>query len=181
MKMPFELTPSRSGAGADQIYLEVAAVVITFLLAGRYFEARAKRNAGAALRALGELGAKDVSRLDARRQRAAVPDRPSCSVGDLFVVRPGEKVATDGVVVEGRSAVDQSLLTGESVAGRGRRRRRGRRRDRQRRRRLVVEATRVGADTALAQIAQLVEQRAVRARRPCSGSPTASPPSSSRS
>ncbi len=155
MRMPFELTPSRNGAGG-QIYLEVASVVIAFLLAGRYFEARAKRNAGAALRALGELGAKDVSRLAADGSEQLVPIA-ELHVGDRFVVRPGEKIATDGVVVAGTSSVDRSLLTGESlpvevgegdaVAGAtvnvgGR---------------LVVEATRVGADTALAQIAQLVE------------------------
>jgi Cu+-exporting ATPase len=154
MKMPFELVPSRT-AGTGQIYLEVAAVVITFLLAGRYFEARAKRTAGAALRALVELGAKDASILDPDGTERRVPiDR--VQVGDLFVVRPGEKVATDGVVIEGSSAVDQSLLTGESVpvevapgepvAGAtvnvgGR---------------IVVRAERIGADTALAQIAQLV-------------------------
>jgi Cu+-exporting ATPase len=154
MKMPFELTPSRAGSG-DQIYLEVAAVVITFLLAGRYFEARAKRHAGEALRALGELGAKDAAVLAADGTERRVPVA-QLAAGDRFVVRPGEKIATDGVVVEGRSAVDQSLLTGESipvevapgdeVAGAavnvgGR---------------LVVDATRVGADTALAQIAKLV-------------------------
>jgi Cu+-exporting ATPase len=155
MRMPFELTPSRNGAGG-QIYLEVASVVIAFLLAGRYFEARAKRNAGAALRALGELGAKDVSRLAEDGSEQLVPVA-ELHVGDRFVVRPGEKIATDGVVVAGTSSVDRSLLTGESlpvevgeggaVAGAtvnvgGR---------------LVVEATRVGVDTALAQIAQLVE------------------------
>ena len=154
MKMTFELVPSRT-AGTDQIYLEVAAVVVTFLLAGRYFEARAKRRAGAALRALVELGAKDASILDPDGSERRVPI-DQLQTGDLFVVRPGEKVATDGVVVEGRSAVDQSLLTGESVpveiapgdqvAGAtvnvgGR---------------LVVRAERVGADTALAQIARLV-------------------------
>jgi Cu+-exporting ATPase len=156
MKMPFELTPTRNGS-ADQIYLEVAAVVVTFLLAGRYFEGRAKRRAGAALRALAELGAKDASLLHPDGTETRVPI-DELRVGDRFVVRPGEKVATDGVVVEGHSAVDQSLLTGESVpvevgegdtvAGAavnvgGR---------------LVVEAQRVGADTALAQIALLVAQ-----------------------
>jgi len=154
MKMPFRLVAER-GASADQIYLEVASVVVTFLLAGRYFEARAKRRAGTALRALAELGAKEASLLEPDGSERAVPiDR--LAVGDLFVVRPGEKVATDGVVVEGRSAVDRSLLTGESVpvevgegdpvagatvnAGG----------------RLVVRAERVGVDTALAQIARLV-------------------------
>jgi Cu+-exporting ATPase len=156
MKMPFELVTER-GAGADEIYLEVAAVVTTFILAGRYFEARAKRRAGAALEALLDLGAKDVALLDADggERRVAVEE---LSVGDRFVVRPGEKVATDGVVESGSSAVDQSLVTGESVpvevgpgeevvgatinvGGR-----------------LVVRATCVGEDTALAQIARLVTE-----------------------
>jgi P-type Cu+ transporter len=154
MKMPFELVTER-GAGADEIYLEVAAVVTTFILAGRYFEARAKRRAGAALEALLDLGARDVALLDAdgNERRAPVSE---LAVGDRFVVRPGEKVATDGVVESGSSAVDQSLVTGESVpvevgpgeevvgatinvGGR-----------------LVVRATRIGEDTALAQIARLV-------------------------
>src|SRR4051794_15379491 len=154
MKMPFELTPTRSGS-TGQIYLEVAAVVVTFQLAGRYFEARAKRRAGSALRALVELGAKEAAILDSNGSERRVPIEELVP-GDLFVVRPGEKVATDGVVVEGHSAVDQSLLTGEStpvevgvgdtVAGAtvnvgGR---------------VVVRAERVGAETALAQIAQLV-------------------------
>ena len=153
MKMPFELTVDR-GSGADEIYLEVAAAVTTFLLAGRYFEARAKRRSGAALKALLELGAKDVVVLrDGREQRIAVEE---LVVGDRFVARPGEKIATDGVVEEGSSAIDASLLTGESVpvevgpgdpvtgatlnAGG----------------RLVVRATRIGADTQLAQIGRLV-------------------------
>jgi Cu+-exporting ATPase len=150
MKMPFDLIPEQ-GEGANHIYLETAAVVTTFILAGRYFEARAKRRARAALKALLELGAKQVELVDGR----VVPVE-QLQVGDDFLVRPGEKIATDGVVVEGRSAVDQSLLTGESVpvevepgddvvgatvnAGG----------------RLVVRASRVGADTALAQIAKLV-------------------------
>ena len=156
LKMPFRLTPSRGGS-TDQIYLEVAAVVVTFLIAGRYLEARAKTRAGAALRALGELGAKEATLVDATGGERRIPiDR--LQVGDLFVVRPGEKVATDGVVVEGRSAVDRSLLTGESVpvevgvgdavvgatvnvGGR-----------------LVVRAERVGAETALAQIGRLVSE-----------------------
>ncbi len=156
MTMSFQLLPDRGGGG-DEIYLETAAVVTTFILAGRYFEARAKRRAGAALRALLELGAKQVSVLDddGRERRIAVE---GLAVGDRFVVRPGEKVATDGVVEEGRSAIDQSLLTGESVpvekgpgdevagatvnAGG----------------RLVVRAARVGSDTALAQIARLVSE-----------------------
>jgi P-type Cu+ transporter len=154
MKMPFRLTPTRSGS-TDQIYLEVASVVVTFLLAGRYFEARAKRSAGSALRALVELGAKEAAILAGDGSERRVPIEQLVP-GDRFVVRPGEKVATDGVVVEGRSAIDQSLLTGESVpvevavgdtvAGAtvnvgGR---------------IVVRAERVGAETALAQIAQLV-------------------------
>ncbi|HET6550538.1 MAG TPA: cation transporter, partial [Solirubrobacter sp.] len=109
MRMPFDIVPS-SGGGANEIYLETAAIVTTFILAGRYFEARAKRRAGAALKALLELGAKDVELLDGRR----VPVE-ELQVGERFVVRPGEKVASDGVVEEGRSAVDMSLLTGESV------------------------------------------------------------------
>ena len=154
MRMDFELIPE-AGAGADAIYLEVATAVTVFILAGRYFEARAKRQAGAALTALLELGAKDVNVLDesGAERRVSIEQ---LQVGDRFVVRPGEKVATDGVVVEGISAVDQSLLTGESapvekrpgddlagasVNAGGR---------------LVVRATRVGADTALAQIARLV-------------------------
>ncbi len=153
MTMEFQLTIQR-GSGADEIYLEVAAAVTTFILAGRYFEARAKRRTGAALHALLDLGAKDVVVLrDGVEERIAI-DR--LEVGDRFVVRPGEKIATDGVVVEGTSAIDASLLTGESVpvevvvdspvtgatinAGG----------------RLVIRATRVGADTQLAQMARLV-------------------------
>ena len=153
MQMAFDLVPRRGG-GAHEIYLETAAVVVVLILAGRWFEARAKRRSGAALQALLELGAKDVAVLRGGEEvRIAVDE---LAVGDRFVVRPGEKVATDGRVVEGRSAVDTSLLTGEPVpvdvgpgdavvgatvntSGR-----------------LVVEATRVGADTALARIAQLV-------------------------
>jgi P-type Cu+ transporter len=156
MEMQFELIPEQGG-GADEIYLEVAAVVTTFILTGRYFEARAKRRAGAAITALLELGAKDVARLDDDGTERRVPVE-ELEPGDRFVVRPGEKVATDGVVEDGRSAVDMSMLTGESVpvevgagddvagatvnAGG----------------RLVVRATRVGADTALAQIARLVTE-----------------------
>jgi Cu+-exporting ATPase len=142
-------------AGMD-IYLEVAAGVTVFILAGRYFEARSKRRSGAALRALLELGAKDVAVLrDGRERRIPLGE---LRVGDEFVVRPGEKIATDGVIAEGSSAVDMSMLTGESVpvevrsgdavvgatvnAGG----------------RLVVRATRVGADTQLAQMARLVEE-----------------------
>ncbi len=153
MKMPFELTIGR-GSGADQIYLEVAAAVTTFILAGRYFEVRAKRRAGAALKALLELGAKDVVVLrGGREERIAVDD---LVVGDRFVVRPGEKIATDGVVEEGASAIDASLLTGESVpvevhpgdAVTGATINAGGR--------LVIRATRVGADTQLAPIGRLV-------------------------
>lgn len=154
MRHPFELTVSRTD-GASAIYLEVAAGVTAFILLGRYLEARSKRQAGAALRALMELGAKDVSVLRDGRETRIPADR--LAVGDRFVVRPGEKIATDGTVVEGVSAVDASMLTGESVpvdvgpgdlvtgatvnAGG----------------RLVVEATRVGADTRLARMARLVE------------------------
>jgi Cu+-exporting ATPase len=154
MRMEFELFPSNAGGG-DEIYLEIAGIVTTFLLAGRYFEARAKRRAGAALTALLELGAKDVAMLDGDGSERRVPVE-QLAVDDRFVVRPGEKVATDGVVEQGASALDMSMLTGESVpvevapgdsvagatvnAGG----------------RLVVRATRVGSDTALAQIAKLV-------------------------
>ncbi|GHD17096.1 carbonate dehydratase [Streptomyces violarus] len=154
MRHPFALTVSR-GDGASQIYLEVASGVTAFILLGRYLEARSKRRAGAALRALLELGAKDVAVLRDGREVRIPAQR--LAVGDRFVVRPGEKIATDGTVVEGASAVDASMLTGESVpvdvaagdtvtgatvnAGG----------------RLVVEATRVGADTQLARMAKLVE------------------------
>ncbi|MGW6905802.1 heavy metal translocating P-type ATPase [Streptomyces sp. NPDC054940] len=154
MRDDFEFTVSRVD-GASQIYLEVASGVVTFILLGRYLEARAKRRAGAALRALMELGAKDVSVLrDGREVRIPVG---RLAVGDRFVVRPGEKIATDGTVVEGSSAVDAALLTGESVpvdvtvgdAVTGATVNAGGR--------LVVEATRVGADTQLARMARLVE------------------------
>jgi P-type Cu+ transporter len=154
MRMTFDLIPDRAG-GTHEIYLEVAAAVTVFVLAGRYFEARAKRRAGSALKALLELGAKDVAVLGADGAERRVPVE-QLAVGDRFVVRPGEKVATDGIVVEGVSAVDQSLLTGEpvpvekqpgdEVAGAGV----------NAGGRLVVRATKVGADTALAQIARLV-------------------------
>ncbi|MDQ3408942.1 MAG: cation transporter, partial [Actinomycetota bacterium] len=113
MTMSLELVLDRA-ASSEHLYLEVAGVVTTLILAGRYFEARAKRRAGAALQSLLELGAKDVAILDSNgaERRVAVD---ALAVGDRFVVRPGEKVATDGVVEEGASAVDQSLLTGESV------------------------------------------------------------------
>ncbi|MFE1315404.1 heavy metal translocating P-type ATPase [Streptomyces sp. NPDC058755] len=150
----FRLTVSRMD-GASTIYLEVAAGVVALILLGRYLEARSKRRAGAALKALMELGAKDVAVLrDGREVRVPVA---ALAVGDRFVVRPGEKIATDGTVVQGLSAVDAAMLTGESVpvdvgpgdqvtgatvnAGG----------------RLVVEATRVGADTQLARMAKLVE------------------------
>ncbi len=153
MHMGFNLTISR-GSGADEIYLEAAAAVTTFILAGRYFEAKAKRRTGAALRTLLDLGAKEVVvRRGGREERIAIDD---LSVDDVFVVRPGEKIATDGVVEEGTSAVDASLLTGESVplevspgdAVTGATVNAGGR--------LVVRATRIGADTQLAQIARLV-------------------------
>ncbi|MEU3984160.1 heavy metal translocating P-type ATPase [Streptomyces sp. NPDC026672] len=150
----FRLTVDRMD-GASTIYLEVAAGVVALILLGRYLEARSKRRAGAALRALMELGAKDVAVLrDGREVRVPVTE---LAVGDRFVVRPGEKVATDGVVVEGASALDAALLTGESVpvdvgagdAVTGATVNVGGR--------LVVEATRVGADTQLSRMARLVE------------------------
>ncbi|HZU94833.1 MAG TPA: cation transporter, partial [Microbacterium sp.] len=112
MTHPFRFTIER-GDGLGSIYLEVAAGVTMFLLLGRFLEHRSKRRAGAALRALGELGAKDVAILrDGVEQRMPLAD---LLVGDVFVVRPGEKIATDGVVLEGTSAIDASMLTGESV------------------------------------------------------------------
>ncbi|MFI5565316.1 heavy metal translocating P-type ATPase [Amycolatopsis japonica] len=154
MRHGFELTMER-GHGAGNVYLEVAAGVTTFLLAGRYFEARSKRRSGAALRALLELGAKDVALLkDGTESRVPIGE---LRTGDEFVVRPGEKIATDGVVTDGGSAVDLSMLTGEAVpvevvAGDavvgGTVNASGR---------LVVRATRIGADTQLAQMARLVE------------------------
>ncbi|MFE6967766.1 heavy metal translocating P-type ATPase [Isoptericola sp. NPDC057653] len=168
MSMRPSLIPSESG-GTPELYFEVAAVVTTFLLAGRYAEHRSRRRAGDALRSLLELGAKDAERVllgpggtpltgpdgSRRTERVAVAD---LAVGDVFVVRPGEKVATDGEVVEGASAVDTSLLTGEPVpvdvgpgdvvtgatvntSGH-----------------LLVRATRVGEETTLAQIGRLVSQ-----------------------
>ncbi|MFI2779274.1 heavy metal translocating P-type ATPase [Streptomyces sp. ALB3] len=155
MTHPFEFTISRSD-GAGNIYLEAAAGVTAFILAGRYFEVRSKRRAGAALKALMELGAKEVTVL--REGREVVLPTAGLRTGDHFLVRPGEKIATDGTVVQGSSAVDVSMLTGESVpvevsagdsvtgatlnAGG----------------RLVVEATSVGADTRLARMAALVEE-----------------------
>ncbi|MEN3315091.1 MAG: P-type Cu+ transporter, partial [Acidimicrobiaceae bacterium] len=153
MKMGFSLNVAR-GSGTDEIYLEVASAVTVFILGGRYFEARARRQSGAALKALLSLGAKDVAVLRGGAE-VRVPIE-ALVVDDRFVVRPGEKIATDGVVEEGTSAVDASLLTGESLpvevgpgdavvgatvnAGG----------------RLVVRATRVGSDTQLAQIGRLV-------------------------
>ncbi|GAA2832296.1 Cu+-exporting ATPase [Leucobacter komagatae] len=154
MTHPFEFTLAPSD-GAANIYLEVGAGVTMFILAGRYFEKRSKKQAGAALRALLELGAKEVAVL-----RGGVETKipvEDLRVGDEFVVRPGEKIATDGTVVSGTSAVDASMLTGEAipvevaegdtvtgattnVGGR-----------------LVVRTTRIGSDTQLAQMAQLVE------------------------
>ncbi|MGC5041504.1 heavy metal translocating P-type ATPase [Streptomyces sp. DT190] len=154
MTHPFELTIARTD-GAGNIYLEAAAGVTAFILAGRYFEARSKRKAGAALKALLELGAKEVTVV--RGGREELIGVGELKVGDRFLVRPGEKIATDGVVVEGSSAVDASMLTGESVpvevgtgdAVTGATLNAGGR--------LVVEATRVGADTQLARMAKLVE------------------------
>ncbi|CAN5231279.1 heavy metal translocating P-type ATPase [soil metagenome] len=154
MHMTFQLVNTRSGA--SEIYLEVASAVTVFILGGRYIEARAKRESGAALKALLRLGAKDATLL-----RGGVETRVAVSTlvpGDSFVVRPGEKIAADGLVTEGASAVDRSMITGESVpvevsagdrvvgatvnvGGR-----------------LVVEVTRVGADTELARIGRLVEE-----------------------
>ena len=144
------------GDGANNIYLETAAGVTMFLLAGRYFEKRSKRQAGAALRALLELGAKNVAILDAHGTETRVAIE-RLQVGDEFVVRPGEKVATDGVIVSGHSAIDASMLTGESVpveAGPGDAATGG---TVSTSGRLLVRATRIGADTQLAQMAQMVE------------------------
>jgi len=151
----FEFTLERSG-GTENIYLEVAAGVTTFLLAGRYFEARSKRRAGAALRALLELGARDVAVLrDGVEQRIATQE---LVVGDRFVVRPGEKIATDGVVEQGNSAVDESMLTGESVPTEVRTGSTVAGATVNANGRLVVRATGVGSDTKLAQLAKLVEE-----------------------
>ncbi|NBH01867.1 HAD-IC family P-type ATPase, partial [Amycolatopsis sp. SID8362] len=153
MRHGFELISS--GMAGDSLYFEVAAAVTTFILAGRYFETRSKRRAGAALRALMDLGAKDVTVLrDGEERLVPVSD---LHPGDVFVARPGEKIATDGVVTDGGSAVDTSMLTGESVpvevgpgdAVTGATVNVGGR--------LLVRATRVGADTRLAQMARLVE------------------------
>ncbi|WP_136057361.1 heavy metal translocating P-type ATPase [Microbacterium sp. K24] len=155
MTHPFEFSLAPSD-GAANIYLEVAAGVTMFILAGRYFEKRSKKQAGAALRALLELGAKEVSVVrDGVEGKIPVDE---LRVGDEFLVRPGEKIATDGVVVSGTSAVDASMLTGESVpvevasgdAVTGATTNVGGR--------LVVRATRIGSDTQLAQMARLVEE-----------------------
>jgi len=154
MRMAWEWTIE--AGGGDEIYLEVASAVTTFILAGRFFEARAKRRAGAALRALLELGAKETNVLVDGVERPVPIEQ--LQAGDVFVVRPGEKIATDGAVVSGSSAIDASMLTGESVpvevgegdpvtggtvnAGG----------------RLVVRATRIGQDTQLAQMARLIEE-----------------------
>ena len=154
MTHTFELT-AHNMDGSSNIYLEVAAGVTTFVLGGRYFEKKSKREAGAALRALMELGAKEVTALRGG-QEVLIPIE-DLRVGDQFIVRPGEKIATDGEIVSGHSAVDQSMLTGESVpvevgegdsvtgatinaSGR-----------------LTVRATRVGPDTQLSQMAKMVE------------------------
>jgi Cu+-exporting ATPase len=153
LRMKFDIKATRGG-GTANIYLEIASVVIVFLLAGRYLEARAKRRSSAALKSLLELGAKDVAVL-----RGGVESRVpigDLQVGDTFVVRPGEKIATDGVVLDGTSAIDESLLTGEPLpievgpgdAVTGATLNSGGR--------LIVRAGRVGADTRLAQIARLV-------------------------
>ncbi|WP_127125401.1 cation-translocating P-type ATPase [Georgenia sp. SYP-B2076] len=154
MRMSFDLVPERGGS--HEIYLEVAAAVTVFILLGRYLEARAKKASGAALRALMEMGAKDVAVLRAGAEVRIPVDQ--LGVGDQFVVRPGEKIATDGVVVDGASAVDASMLTGEPVpvevgpgdAVAGATVNAGGR--------LLVRATRVGGDTQLAQMARLVEE-----------------------
>jgi Cu+-exporting ATPase len=154
MRMSFDLMPSREG-GPGHIYLEAASVVTVFILSGRYFEANAKKRSGAALRALLNMGAKDVAVIREGAEVRIPVDQ--LVVGDIFSVRPGEKVATDGIVTEGASAIDASMLTGESVpvevgpgdavvgatvnAGG----------------RLLVRATRIGSDTQLAQMARLVE------------------------
>jgi len=153
MKMAFTLLPSHSGN--SEIYLEVASAVTVFILLGRYFESRAKSQSSAALTALLNLGAKTVSVIaDGNEKQIPIGN---LQLGDHFVVRPGERIATDGKVVEGASALDESMITGESIpievtvgdtvigatlnaSGR-----------------LIIEATAIGADTALARITSLVE------------------------
>lgn len=153
MKMDFTLLPSHSGN--SEIYLEVASAVTVFILLGRYFEARAKSRSSAALTALLNLGAKTVSVTNNGIEKQIPIEE--LALGDNFVVRPGERIATDGIVIDGASAVDESMITGESIpievtqgnkvigatlntSGR-----------------LVVEATAIGSDTALARITNLVE------------------------
>ena len=153
MKMDFTLLPSHSGN--SEIYLEVASAVTVFILLGRYFEARAKSRSSAALTALLNLGAKTVSVTNNGIEKQIPIEE--LTLGDNFVVRPGERIATDGIVIDGASAVDESMITGESIpievtqgntvigatlntSGR-----------------LVVEATAIGSDTALARITNLVE------------------------
>ena len=154
MRMAFEWLPQPGGT--PEVYLEVAAGLTLFLLAGRYFEARAKRRSGEALRALAEIGAKEVT-VENNGKQTAIPIG-QLAVDDVFVVRPGEKIATDGEIIDGASAVDTSMITGESIpvevsagdlvvggtvnAGGL----------------LRVRATRVGADTQLAQMAKLVRE-----------------------
>lgn len=161
MRMHMSLAAhSGEGGALGSVYLESASMVIVFLLLGRWFEARAKGRSSQALRALLTLGAKDVAKLvDAQERRVPIAE---LEVGDRFVVRPGEKVATDGVVEAGSSAINESMLTGESVpvevapgstvtgatlnsSGR-----------------LVVRATRVGSDTTLAQMGRLVTEAQAR-------------------
>ena len=162
MRMHMSLIPRAAHAGHAEIYFEGACMIVVFLLTGRYLEARARYRAGDALRSLLSMGAKEATlvRVDpatGERSESVVP-ASSLQVGDLFAVRPGEKVATDGVIVEGSSALDTSLLTGESVPvdaapgdavtgatvntwGS-----------------LLVRATRVGSDTTLAQIGRMVAE-----------------------
>ena len=154
MRMAFSLLPSHN-AGASEIYFEVAAAVTVFLLLGRYLEVRAKIQSGAALTALLHLGAKEVTITSAGVEKTVPIEQ--LRVGDHFVVRPGERISTDGVVINGESAIDASMITGESVPvevepgskvigstinENGR---------------LIIEATAIGSDTALSRIAQMVE------------------------
>ena len=162
MRMQMSLIPRAAHAGHAEIYFEVASTIVVFLLTGRYLEARARYRAGDALRSLLSMGAKEATLVSVdpatgERSESVVP-ASSLQVGDLFTVRPGEKVATDGVIVEGSSALDTSLLTGESVPvdaapgdavtgatvntwGS-----------------LLVRATRVGSDTTLAQMGRMVAE-----------------------
>lgn len=162
MRMQMSLIPRAAHVGHAEIYFEVASTIVVFLLTGRYLEARARYRAGDALRSLLSMGAKEATLVSVdpatgERSESVVP-ASSLQVGDLFAVRPGEKVATDGVIVEGSSALDTSLLTGESVPvdaapgdavtgatvntwGS-----------------LLVRATRVGSDTTLAQMGRMVAE-----------------------